>query len=272
MTRYLPFIIVVFVLLVVPASLSAQNKETSESLVVDELTKTEKSEIAKDSINVNEFARTEKSEIAEKSNNVEFTANALLVSRYLWRGQDYGHAPSFQPGAELIWRGFTFGAWSALKIAGEGEPELDFYISKEVGKFTIALWDYWSYDKLMRTQYFDYNSATTSHMFEGQIIYSTGERNQFNLMLSSLFFGADPTKSLYGEVEYVREFRKNEIALVAGYQFKGEYYAQNSGFVNIGCSYLRYLWDFGKYSTFISFSLTANPALKKTFFAVAVGF
>jgi len=259
MTRYLPFI-VISVLLLVPASLSAQNQMLDESLTADEYPKTEKSAIA------------EKSAITNKSANVEFTANAQLVSRYLWRGQDYGHAPSFQPGAELSWRGFTLGAWSALKIAGEGEPELDFYISKEAGKFTFALWDYWSYDKTIRTQYFDYNSATTSHMFEGQIIYSTGERNQFNMMLSSLFLGADPTKSLYGEVEYVREFGKNEIALVAGYQFKGEYYAPHSGFVNIGCSYLRYLWDFGKYSTFISFSLTANPALKKTFFAVAVGF
>lgn len=247
MTRYLPFIFI-SVLLLVPASLFAQNEEVKEP------------------------AKKEQAENVKEPAKIEFAANAQLVSRYLWRGQDYGHAPSFQPGAELSWRGFAFGAWSALRIAGDGEPELDFYISKELGKFTFAVWDYWSYDKELRTQYFDYNSATTSHMFEGQVIYSTGERNQFNLLLSSLFFGADPTKSLYGEVEYVREFGKNEIALVAGYQFKGEYYAPHNGFVNIGCSYLRYLWDFGKYSTFVSFSLTANPALKKTFLTVAVGF
>ena len=224
MTRYLPFIFI-SVLLLVPASLFAQNEEVKEP------------------------AKKEQAENVKEPAKIEFAANAQLVSRYLWRGQDYGHAPSFQPGAELSWRGFAFGAWSALRIAGDGEPELDFYISKELGKFTFAVWDYWSYDKELRTQYFDYNSATTSHMFEGQVIYSTGERNQFNLLLSSLFFGADPTKSLYGEVEYVREFGKNEIALVAGYQFKGEYYAPHNGFVNIGCSYLRYLWDFGKYST-----------------------
>ena len=247
MTRYLPFIFI-SVLLIVSISLFAQNEEVKEP------------------------AKKEQAENVKEPAKVEFTANAQLVSRYLWRGQDYGHAPSFQPGAELSWRGFAFGAWSALRIAGDGEPELDFYISKELGKFTFAVWDYWSYDKELRTQYFDYNSSTTSHMFEGQVIYSTGERNQFNLLLSSLFFGADPTKSLYGEVEYVREFGKNEIALVAGYQFKGEYYAPHNGFVNIGCSYLRYLWDFGKYSTFVSFSLTANPALKKTFLTVAVGF
>ncbi|PKO97431.1 MAG: hypothetical protein CVU12_00145 [Bacteroidetes bacterium HGW-Bacteroidetes-7] len=247
MTRYLPFIFI-SVLLLVPASLFAQNEEVKQP------------------------AKKEQAENVKEPAKVEFAANAQLVSRYLWRGQDYGHAPSFQPGVELSWRGFAFGAWSALRIAGDGEPELDFYISKDLGKFTFAVWDYWSYDKALRTQYFDYNSATTSHMFEGQVIYSTGERNQFNLLLSSLFFGADPTKSLYGEVEYVREFGKNEIALVAGYQFKGEYYAPHNGFVNIGCSYLRYLWDFGKYSTFVSFSLTANPALKKTFLTVAVGF
>ena len=247
MTRYLPFIFI-SVLLLVPASLFAQNEEVKEP------------------------AKNEQAENVKEPVKVEFAANAQLVSRYLWRGQDYGHAPSFQPGAELSWRGFAFGAWSALRIAGDGEPELDFYISKELGKFTFAVWDYWSYDKVLRTQYFDYNSVTTSHMFEGQVIYSTGEKNRFNLLLSSLFFGADPTKSLYGEVEYVKEFGKNEIALVAGYQFKGEYYAPHNGFVNIGCSYLRYLWDFGKYSTFVSFSLTANPALKKTFLTVAVGF
>lgn len=205
------------------------------------------------------------------SDKVEFTANALLTSRYLWRGQDYGHAPSVQPGAEISWRGFTLGAWSAFKIAGSGDPELDFYVSKELGKFTIAVWDYWYYDKALKTPYFDFNSSSTAHMFEGQIMYSTGEKNRLNFLISSLFFGDDPSKSLYGEAEYVREFGKNEIKLVAGYQFKGEYYAPENGFVNIGCSYVRYLFDIGKYSTFVSFSITSNPAMKKTYLSVAFG-
>lgn len=239
MTRCIPFIVLVFVLLI-PATLLSQDNTPEQP--------------------------------SDSGNRVEISVNAELVSRYLWRGQNYGQAPSFQPGAEITWRGFAFGTWGAFGIAGDGYPELDFYISKSIGKFTFAVWDYWYYDKDVNTSYFDYRSSSTSHMFEGQIMFSTGEKTRLNLLASSLFYGSDPSRSLYGEAEIERGFGKNELKLTAGYQFKGEYYAPKSAFVNIGCTYTRYLFDFNKYSTYISISLTANPALGKTYLTAAVGF
>ncbi len=208
---------------------------------------------------------------SSSASRVEFGAYAELTSRYIWRGQDYQHKPSFQPGAELTWKGFTLGAWSAVKISGEGEHEIDLYLSKEIGPFTIALWDYWSFSKTNRAKYFDYNSETTSHMLEGQLLFSTGKRATFNFLISSLFYGADPSKSIYGEVEVVKTVKRNEFKLFTGYQFKGDYYAPKSSFVNLGCSYTRYLFTNKEFNPYISLALIANPALKKTFFTVTLG-
>ena len=101
----------------------------------------------------------------EKEGSVEISAGGEIVSSYLWRGQNYNHNPSVQPWAEISWRGFTVGCWSAFRIKGEGDDEVNFYISKSMGFLTLSLQDYWSYSKINPSKYFDYSPETTSHMF-----------------------------------------------------------------------------------------------------------
>ncbi|PKO99568.1 MAG: hypothetical protein CVU13_05700 [Bacteroidetes bacterium HGW-Bacteroidetes-8] len=207
----------------------------------------------------------------KRERELELNSGAEIVSSYIWRGQNYSHTPSLQPWAELSWRGFTFGTWGAFRITGQGDDEINFYISKETGPLTIAIWDYWSYSKTNPSQYFNYEPATTSHMFEGQAMLSFGEENRFNFLFSSIFYGSDPSKSIYGEAEYVKSFGRNQISLFTGYQFKGEYYASSAGFVNLGCSYLRHLPLNEKLASYISLSFIVNPSASSTYFIVAVG-
>jgi len=207
-----------------------------------------------------------------KKSNPEFSFGAEVVSSYIWRGQNYNHTPSLQPWAELSWRGFTFGTWSAFRVTGDGDDEIDLYIAKEAGPLTIALWDYWSYSKTNPGQYFNYNPETTSHMLEGQAILSFGEENRFNFLFSSIFYGSDPSKSIYGEAEYIKTFGKNQLSLFTGYQFKGEYYHSSPGFVNLGCTYQRQIAVKENFTPYVSLSFVVNPSAGSTYFIAALGF
>lgn len=207
----------------------------------------------------------------KKERKIEFNTGAEIVSSYIWRGQNYNHTPSLQPWAEISWRGFTFGSAGAFRVTGDGDDEVDFYISKEAGPLTLAIWDYWSYSKTNPSKYFNYKPETTSHMLEGQAILSFGDENRFNFLLSSIFYGSDPSKSIYGEAEFVKTIGRNQLSVVAGYQFKGEYYASSAGFVNFGCSYLRHLPLNEKFVSYLSLSFIVNPSSKSTYFVVAVG-
>lgn len=166
--------------------------------------------------------------------SLSISANVDLMSQYIWRGQDYGHAPSIQPGLSATWKNFTLGLWGAGRIAGSGENEVDFYLEKTVGIATFSVWDYWNISDESPNNYFDYSEQTTAHLLEAQVLLSGGEKLPFNFLGSYFFYGADPTKSLYFELQYFRSFGSFDTQVFAGVQAKGEYYAPNAGLVNVG--------------------------------------
>ncbi len=133
----------------------------------------------------------------DSSSFISFSANTDIVSQYIWRGQDFGHAPSIQPGLSASLKNFTIGAWSAFRLSGNGDDEIDLYISKSIGPVTLAVWDYWSYSKTNPSNYLNFNAGTTSHLIEGQILLSGGEKIPFNLLGSYFFYGSDASKSIY---------------------------------------------------------------------------
>ena len=47
----------------------------------------------------------------------EVTIGADVVSRYVWRGRDYGNAAAVQPGIETTLGPVTFGAWGSWSIS-----------------------------------------------------------------------------------------------------------------------------------------------------------
>lgn len=56
---------------------------------------------------------------------------ADIVSRYVWRGQDFGESASVQPGLTIALGGFEFGAWGSYSISasGAGDNENDLWAS-----------------------------------------------------------------------------------------------------------------------------------------------
>lgn len=206
----------------------------------------------------------------EPTSSVSFSANADFVSSYIWRGLDMGHTPSFQPELSVSWRNFTIGTWSAFRLTGNGDDEVDFYLSKNIGPVSLSVWDYWSYSKSNPSRFLNYNDKTTSHLLEGQLLLSGGDKLPFNLLGSYFFYGSDPSRSMYLELQYVQPIRNAELICFAGYQPKGSYYADKASFVNIGATYTQPLGISGKCSLDLLLSLSANPADKSLFFTVGL--
>ena len=76
----------------------------------------------------------------------EVTIGADVVSRYVWRGSDYGNAASVQPGIETAVGPVTLGAWGSWSIspgpADASGNECDLYASITVGPVGLTLTDY----------------------------------------------------------------------------------------------------------------------------------
>jgi len=193
-----------------------------------------------------------------------------LFSHYIWRGQDYGQTPSLEPGLSATWKDFTLGYWGAYRIAGSGVHETDFYIEKAIGPVTFSVWDYWSYSDSISNNYFDYNKNSTSHLFEAMVSISGGEKLPFNFVGSYLFYGADPTKSLYFELQYLHSFGSVETQVFAGFQAKGEYYAPNAAFVNVGCNAAKSIKITKSWSLPVNLSFIVNPDSKKAYLVAGI--
>lgn len=201
---------------------------------------------------------------------ISTTVGIDLVSHYIWRGQDYGHKPSLQPGVSATWKDFTLGYWGAYRIAGSGDHETDFYIEKTIGPVTFGIWDYWSHSDSISNNYFDYNKNSTSHLFEAQVLLSGGEKLPFNLLGSYLFYGADPSKSMYFELQYLHSFGSIDTQVFAGFQAKGEYYAPKAAFVNLGCTASKSFKITEKWSLPLNLSFIVNPASQKAYLVVGL--
>ena len=75
--------------------------------------------------------------------NGEVTIGADVVSRYVWRGTDFGNAAAVQPGIEIVVGPVTVGAWGSWALNGAaGGNECDLYVSTTVGPVGLTLTDY----------------------------------------------------------------------------------------------------------------------------------
>ena len=76
----------------------------------------------------------------------EVTIGADVVSRYVWRGTDYGNAAAVQPGIETAVGPVALGAWGSWSIspgpADASGNECDLYASTTVGPVGLTLTDY----------------------------------------------------------------------------------------------------------------------------------
>lgn len=197
----------------------------------------------------------------EAKDTSPFSFGADLVSRYIFRGLDFGNSPAIQPAFSFSKNNFTIGAWGSYAfIASPTGIEADLYASYEFDfGLSVGITDYYFPVEMLKLNpdssiapvrngtYFDYSNT---HYEELNISQSLG-----NFTLKGNWGFHNMNNALYFEAGY--KFKWIDMFLGAGN--KG--YTTNEKFnvVNIGITASKDISITEKYAFGISSSLILNP-------------
>ena len=74
--------------------------------------------------------------------DVNLNIGSDIMSRYVWRGTDYGNSPSIQPTLSVTVKNFEIGYWGAI-ATNSFYKEIDLYAKYTVKNFSLILTDYY---------------------------------------------------------------------------------------------------------------------------------
>lgn len=229
-----------------------------------------------------------------------FSISTDFQSRYIWRGQALGkNIPSIQPALKYNWKGLNVGAWGAFSTSELSSQELDLYVSYTFLKdmFTFIITDYAFPQENSNFKYFDYDKNTTSHVFEGGLVFNGLKNLPLMAYLYVNFYGNDTKNnkgnnvfSTYGEVSYnpICEKINTSFSFFAGFAFNGGYREENNlspepiihigyygnegfAFVNLGMGATKTLKITDSFSLPINTKLIFNPDANKAYFTIGTG-
>ena len=208
-----------------------------------------------------------------------------FVSRYVWRGLDFGFTPAFQPAlAYNVGRNkvnFEIGAWGSYSVAGS-YAEMDLYAKLSFPYVWVGVIDYFfPIETNNDDQYFRYGNNTL-HVFEGLVGFEGPEKFPITAFAAYNFHSPTPDSEnpddkdipMYFELGYPFELKKEvNLDLFVG-AANGTYYTQNGGFnvINAGLKVSRSFNIKDKVEIPFSVSLITNPDAQKIYFVAAVGF
>ena len=111
--------------------------------------------------------------ITATSARAEVSFGADLMSRYVWRGADFGNSASIQPGISYSTGPIEVGAWSAWGLTGASDGnENDLYITLSTGPVGITVTDYF-FPAFDGDEFFDYGDKG-GHTLEISVSFASG--------------------------------------------------------------------------------------------------
>lgn len=252
---------------------------------------------------------TLKAQDATKSeSNFSFDIGADLVSRYVWRGTQFGgNSPSIQPGASVAWKGLEVGFWGAYSVSGlNNTQELDLYLSYTFlnDMISLGITDYFFPNDQLPYKMFEYGRDSTGHILEGSFSFNGSDKIPVSLLIAMNIYGADAAKinddpngtdfniedgiqySTYMELGYATNIgnlsfdafagvnltapRKEDIN--TGYLGETGFYGSKAGLVNIGFTLGKELPITSMYALPITASLITNPVDNRYYFVFGFSF
>jgi hypothetical protein len=126
------------------------------------------------------------------------------MSRYIWRGTDYGDSPSIQPYFSFVYNHLEIGCWNAFSAINTYR-EIDLYLKYTIHRFSVTLTDYNipytnGNPASPNIQYFAYKNKTTAHTVELALQYKGSEKYPFWIMGSVFLYGNDKR---WGYIEHL---------------------------------------------------------------------
>ena len=209
------------------------------------------------------------SQESESKSNINLGAD--VMSRYIWRGTDFGNAPAIQPTVSYSIAGFEIGAWGAYSIGGAGFQEADLYASYTFLKdmFTLGATDYFFPAAIPNNKYFDYDDKTTNHVLEGNFSFNGTDKIPLTFAANYNFWGWNKDNSWYFEVGFNGSVKQTDYNIFMGFTpDKGIYMPDGStGFsvVNVGLSASREVKITDSFSLPLQASLITNPQAQNIF-------
>jgi hypothetical protein len=240
------------------------------------------------------FSQTDDTHQNEKgsANSVKFNLGADLVSRYIWRGKDYGNSSGIQPNVSFSAAGFKIGAWGSYgMIAHENTgnyAEFDPYISYTWKWFTVGVTDYFfpnGFTPNDDNKYFNYASKTTGHTFEACLTFNGPEKFPLQVFTGTMVYGADKDKdstgvygmgtknnySTYFEISYPFTVRGIGVKPFAGgIPFGSGWFGPYGGVVNAGLTVSKSIRISKKYELPVFTSIISNPQGQSVFFVFGI--
>lgn len=209
-----------------------------------------------------------------------FSASLELTTKYMWRGIEYGTAPTVFPMIGYCYKGFNAFAMGGYAVNGSHQ-EVDLGVSYTANEFSFGVSDYY-YPSAVgeKDGYFKLSNRNTGHWVEAYASWN-GKKIPLWVTVSTYVFGADKNEdgkqmySAYAEVGYTHSFNdNNSMSLCVGANLNKSFYTEyQSGFnvVNINAKY-RTAFKFGKFHLPVSAGYILNPYKNKSFFTMSLYF
>lgn len=232
------------------------------------------------------YAQT--AESGTSDSKIKLNIGADIVSRYVWRGIDFGNSPAIQPTISMVAGNFELGLWGSVSTQN-AHKEVDLYAKYTYKNFTLSLTDYYiptlngmpsSPDP--RLSIFD--NKKTAHAFEGSLLFKGGEKLPLWISANTFFYGNDKRWgydaakdttdgtyfSTYFEAGYSLAVGENNLDIFMGATpFAGQY-GNGAGITNLGITASRKIKITDKYDLPIKASFIMNPQTSDFYFVFGI--
>ena len=189
---------------------------------------------------------------------------ADIVSRYVWRGADFGESLSVQPALTFGFGGLEVGAWGSYSISasGAGANENDIWATYTIEASNGAAISFGATDYYFPAPGAEEGfSYTNSHTLELSLSVTGPESFPISLF-GGVLARNDPDNSVYLEASLpVSAFEEIEVGLVAGMVTgaSGFYGTEGGAVVNLGISASKALEITDSFAPPVSVSYIFNP-------------
>jgi len=223
--------------------------------------------------------------IAQKDSSSKINITSDFVSRYIWRGLDYGKAPSIQPTFSYIKGDFEIGSWGAFNTTG-CYHEVDIYVKYTIKGISAIFTDYFAHNEAQTndTHYFNYSANITNHAFESALQYKGADKFPIRLLAAAYFYGNDRAwgydakkdstlenyYSSYFEIGYAVKYKEKTFDLFIGLTPQAGAYGNTPGVVNAGITAYRTIAITDKFELPVKASLIANPQAGNLYFVLGI--
>ena len=207
----------------------------------------------------------------------QFSFGADLVSRYVWRGYDYGESASIQPTLAYTYGGTEVGTWASYALVPDGAlaNEHDLWLAHTLdlggAAFTFGLTSY--YFPNAGADFFDLDSdGDGAHYLEPFVGYEGDEGLPITLM-AAVFAYNDPDHSVYLEAGYPFTLAGTDLSLTMGGvpQESGLYGTAGAALTNLGLSASRDLGLSDKVALPVSVAYVLNPYAERSYLVFGLG-